>query len=94
MMTQSPAQGRVALVGRFAIHDQIETHEARRRRGLGSLVMHSLRENAARQGADHGVLVATADGHALYATLGWQMHSLYTTATVRQTEAPIKGVNE
>jgi len=76
------AKGRVALVGPFAIYDQIETHEAHRRRGLGSLVMHALREYASDQGVDHGVLVATADGRALYAKLGWEMHSLYTTATM------------
>jgi hypothetical protein len=27
--------------------------------------------------------VATPDGRALYATLGWQIHSLYTTAVIR-----------
>jgi hypothetical protein len=77
------AKGRAALVGAFAIYDQIETHEAHRRRGLGSIVMHALRESASRQGVEQGVLVATPDGRALYASLGWQMHSLYTTAVVR-----------
>jgi GNAT superfamily N-acetyltransferase len=81
------AQGRVALVERFAVYDQIETHEQHRRRGLGRVVMHALRETAARRGVDQGVLVATPDGRALYATLGWQMHSLYTTAAIRRDHA-------
>lgn len=88
------AKGRVALVGPFAIYDQIETHEAHRRRGLGRLVMHALRENAACQGVDHGVLVATADGRALYTTLGWQLHSLYTTAVVSQPASAERDVSE
>jgi GNAT superfamily N-acetyltransferase len=78
------ATGRVALVGPFAIYDQIETHEAHRRRGLGNFVMHALGKHASDQGVNRGVLVATADGRALYTTLGWQMHSLYTTAVVRR----------
>jgi GNAT superfamily N-acetyltransferase len=83
------AKGRIALVGPFAIYDQIETQEAHRRRGLASLVMHALRENAASQGVDHGVLEATPDGRALYDTLGWQLHSLYTTAVIRQRPDPL-----
>jgi GNAT superfamily N-acetyltransferase len=76
------AQGRVALVGYFAIYDQIETHEQHRRRGLGRVVMRALRRSASNHGVDRGLLVATPDGRALYSTLGWQMHSLYTTAMV------------
>jgi hypothetical protein len=76
------AKGRVALVGPFAIYDQIETGEHLRRRGLGSLVMHALRQSARDHGVDHGVLVATADGRELYTVLGWQMHSLFTTAAI------------
>jgi GNAT superfamily N-acetyltransferase len=76
------AKGRAALVNQFAVYDQIETHEAHRRRGLGRVVMHALRETAANHGVDHGLLVATPDGRALYTTLGWQLHSLYTTAHI------------
>jgi GNAT superfamily N-acetyltransferase len=76
------AKGRVALVGPFAIYDQIETHEHHRRRGLGSVVMHALRKSASNHGVDHGLLVATADGRGLYTALGWQMHSLFTTAAI------------
>jgi len=77
------AKGRVALVDQFAVYDQIETHEHHRRRGLGRVVMHALRETSLSHGVDHGLLVATPDGRALYTTLGWQMHSLYTTAHIR-----------
>jgi GNAT superfamily N-acetyltransferase len=87
------ATGRVALVGPFAIYDQIETHEAHRRRGLGNFVMHALGKHASDQGVNHGVLVATADGRALYTTLGWQMHSLYTTAIVRRESSAERSLN-
>jgi hypothetical protein len=39
------------------------------------------------------VLVATADGRALYTTLGWQMHSLYTTAIVRRDSSAERSLN-
>jgi GNAT superfamily N-acetyltransferase len=82
------AKGRVALVGAFAIYDQIETHEAHRRRGLGRVVMSALRKSALHHGADHGLLVATADGRELYTALGWQTHSLFTTASVTRAHPP------
>jgi GNAT superfamily N-acetyltransferase len=81
------AHGRVALVDAFAIYDQIQTHEQHRRRGLGRVVMHALRQSSAREGGDHGVLVATSDGRALYSTLDWKMHSLYTTAAIGRDDA-------
>jgi GNAT superfamily N-acetyltransferase len=77
-----------------SFRNQIETHEAHRRRGLGSLIMHALRENAASHGVHHGVLVATADGRALYTTLGWQLHSLFTTAIVRSDSSAERDVSE
>lgn len=79
------ASGRVAPVESFAIYDQIQTHDDHRRRGLGSVVMNALRKAALNHGADQGLLVATPDGRALYSSLGWQMHSLYTTAVVIET---------
>ena len=81
------AQGRVALVGPFAVYDQIQTDEHHRRRGLGRVVMQALRQSASSHGVDRGLLVATPDGRALYATLDWQMHSLYTTAAVRGSDS-------
>jgi hypothetical protein len=74
--------GRVVFVDDFAIYDRIETHNDHRRRGLASVVMNGLQSVALARGNTRGVLVATADGRALYETLGWRLHSLYTTAVI------------
>jgi GNAT superfamily N-acetyltransferase len=74
--------GRVVFVEDFAIYDRIETHNDHRRRGLASAVMNRLQSVALARAKTRGVLVATADGRALYETLGWRLHSLYTTAVV------------
>lgn len=66
------AEGTVAVVGPDAAYDRIETTPRYRRRGLGSWVMAALDRHAAQAGAGTGLLVATADGAALYATLGWE----------------------
>jgi len=76
------AIGRVVRVGEFAIYDRIETDAAHRRRGLARAVMKKLESIARDQGASRGVLVATADGRGLYEGLGWELHSLYTTAAI------------
>jgi hypothetical protein len=44
--------------------------------------MKALEAIARKAGATQGVLVATSDGRALYEALGWQLHSLYTTAVI------------
>lgn len=74
------ARGSVLLVDGFAIFDRIETDAAHRRRGLGSAIMARLAAVAAAEGATHGLLVATPDGRALYETMGWRLHSPYSTA--------------
>jgi GNAT superfamily N-acetyltransferase len=79
------AGGRLAQVGEFAIYDRIETHADHRRRGLGRAVMAALEAVARSRGAVRGVLVATAEGRALYEALGWRLHSLYTTAAIPAT---------
>lgn len=76
------AIGHVAVIGDFAIYDRIETHQDHRRRGLGRAVMNALEVLARARRATRGVLVATADGRALYETLGWQMCSPYSTAVI------------
>lgn len=83
------ADGEIASAGRvvfvdndFAIYDRIGTHDDHRRRGLASVVMNRLQSVALARGNTRGVLVATADGRALYETLGWRLHSLYTTAVI------------
>ncbi len=73
------ANGRVLLAGATAVFDQIITHPDHRRRGLGRAVMGRLSVAAAENGATKGSLVATPDGRALYSTLGWRLHSPFTT---------------
>jgi GNAT superfamily N-acetyltransferase len=76
------AIGRIAFVGDYGIYDRIETHESHRRRKLGSIIMKTLEAVAAARGIHKGLLVATREGRSLYETLGWQLHSLYTTAEI------------
>jgi len=76
------ASGRVALHGRTAIFDRIETAESHRRRGLGSAVMQSLDTLARQAGVNERLLVATEDGRALYTRLGWRVISPWSTAAL------------
>ncbi|WP_157602954.1 GNAT family N-acetyltransferase [Sphingomonas sp. PR090111-T3T-6A] len=80
------ARGTVVLVDGFAIFDRIETAEAYRRQGLGRRIMGHLGAAAHAAGAHHGLLVATAEGRALYEAIGWRLHSPYSTA-VRPSNA-------
>ena len=74
------ARGRVVVVdGVIAVYDRIAVDPGHRRRGLGRRVMRTLEREA---GANQGVLVATVEGRALYASLGWALHSHYTTAVL------------
>ncbi|MGW0192364.1 GNAT family N-acetyltransferase [Nonomuraea sp. NPDC003201] len=77
------ARGQFALAGRTAVVDQVETAGNHRRRGLGSVIMRTLASTAASRGAHTGVLVATAEGQALYETLGWTLHTPMTAAVLR-----------
>lgn len=74
------ARGRVAVRGRAAVIDMVETDPAHRRRGLGSVVMAELSRAAAERGAERAVLVATEAGRALYEKLGWTVESSITAA--------------
>lgn len=76
------AGGRIAMIDDIAVFDQIWTHEAHRRRGLGSSVMRTLENIAVERGGVRGMLVATDAGCALYSTLGWRVYAPYTTAIV------------
>jgi GNAT superfamily N-acetyltransferase len=63
------------------VYDRIGTAPAHRRKGLGSAVMLALR--ALRQDRSAAeLLVATAEGQALYASLGWRTLSPYATAYI------------
>jgi GNAT superfamily N-acetyltransferase len=69
---EQAAVGTIAVVGADAVADRIETVEAHRRRGLGSVLMSALAEAALARGARTGLLIASADGQRLYSSLGWQ----------------------
>ncbi|TYB60723.1 GNAT family N-acetyltransferase [Nonomuraea sp. PA05] len=76
------ARGQFAVAGRTAVVDQVETAAGHRRRGLGTVVMRTIAATAASMGARTGVLVATAQGQALYSTLGWTLHTPVTAAVL------------
>ncbi|WP_146069620.1 GNAT family N-acetyltransferase [Arthrobacter sp. B0490] len=66
------ARGSVSAVGDHAVYDRIVTEEAFRRRGLGSYVMRALTAGVLEDDVTTGLLMASADGRALYEYLGWQ----------------------
>jgi GNAT superfamily N-acetyltransferase len=68
---EQAARGTIAVVGADAVADRIETAEAHRRRGLGSVLMGTLAEAACARGARTGLLIASGDGQRLYTSLGW-----------------------
>jgi len=76
------AAGHLALDERFAIYDRIVTEPAHQRRGLGRAVMHALQAIARAHGRRANVLVATAQGRALYESLGWRLQSPWATAVI------------
>lgn len=75
------ANGYAAEAEGVFIYDRIETAAEHRRRGLGNVIMHALKEHRADENAPE-LLVATEDGHALYRSLGWRVLSPYTTAVI------------
>jgi GNAT superfamily N-acetyltransferase len=75
------ASGYAAEVDGFFIYDRIATEPSHRRRGLGASLMQAL-HSARESGSSIQILVATADGRALYSALGWRTRSLYTTAHI------------
>jgi GNAT superfamily N-acetyltransferase len=79
---EQAASGRLVVHGRCAVFDQIETAESHRRRGLGSVMMHALDAIATEAGVEERLLVATADGRALYTRLGWHVISPWSTAAL------------
>lgn len=66
------AYGTVAVAGRDAVAHDIATVQEHRRRGLAAVVMGALAEQAVRQGAKTGLLVASEEGSHLYSALGWE----------------------
>ncbi|MHA7283377.1 GNAT family N-acetyltransferase [Arthrobacter sp. TMS2-4] len=66
------ARGSVVTVGDYAVYDRIITEEAFRRRGLGSFVMRALTAGVLEDDVTTGLLMASADGRALYEFLDWE----------------------
>lgn len=66
------ARGSVSVVGDHAVYDRIETEERFRRRGLGTYVMRVLTAGVLEDDVTTGLLVASANGRALYEFLGWE----------------------
>ncbi|MGC0329544.1 GNAT superfamily N-acetyltransferase [Streptomyces sp. SAI-170] len=82
------ARGQIAVTGPTAVADQIETAPHHRRRGLGSVIMHTLHHAAAAQGAHTAVLAGTPAGRGLYESLGWRVEALLTSAKYLGGEGP------
>lgn len=75
------ASGYAAETEHIFIYDRIVTAPAHQRRGLGRLLMATLRE--AKQDASRPErLVATEEGRALYETLGWRTLSAFSTGSI------------
>jgi GNAT superfamily N-acetyltransferase len=85
------ASGQCALHGESGMFDQIVTQESHRRRGLGSAIMKLLSSEVVARGKKYGVLVATADGRALYSAIGWAVHSPVTSAVIMPGEEGVAG---
>ncbi|MEY9846638.1 GNAT family N-acetyltransferase [Streptacidiphilus sp. MAP5-3] len=82
------ARGQMGLAGEVAVADQILTTPAHQRRGLGSVVMRALQQQALASGATRAVLGATTQGRALYESLGWRVHTAF--ASLYRTLEPTK----
>jgi GNAT superfamily N-acetyltransferase len=75
------ASGCAAEYAGVFIYDRIVTNPLHRRRGLATALIGAL-EATRTSRAWREILVATQDGRALYATLGWALYSPYTTAFI------------
>ena len=77
------ASGYAVETATVFVYDRIVTEPGHRRKGLGSVVMGALRASIQRSGVTE-LLVATDDGRSLYETLGWNVISPFTTASLAQ----------
>lgn len=66
------ARGQVAVTGSDAVFDRIGTEYAFRRQGFAGRIMIGLEHWAVSQGAETGLLMASAEGRPLYDSLGWR----------------------
>jgi len=62
--------------------DRIRTADRYQRLGLGSALMRALATEARQSGVEDAMLCATPAGRELYTSLGWSLHSDYTTASL------------
>jgi GNAT superfamily N-acetyltransferase len=74
------ARGRIGVGESGVVFDAIVTTPEHQRRGLGSLVMSVLGNDAIRRGQNRGILMASEQGRLLYRHLGWQLVSPFTEA--------------
>ncbi|MBN8808157.1 MAG: GNAT family N-acetyltransferase [Sphingomonas sp.] len=79
---EEAARGRIVPMPGLVVFDRIRTADVHQRRGFGSIVMRALASEAAARGIADAMLCATPAGRALYETLGWSLHSDYTTASL------------
>lgn len=75
------AQGHAAESDGVFVYDRIITEPAHQRLGLGRIIMNAL-GSARRSARSRQILVATAEGRALYLKLGWQDYSAFMSAAI------------
>lgn len=63
------------------IYDRIVTAPEHQRKGLGNIVMHTLKGQRQSKNAPE-LLVATEEGRGLYASMGWHIISPFSTAFI------------
>jgi GNAT superfamily N-acetyltransferase len=79
---EEAARGRIVTVDGLIVFDRIRTADQYQRRGLGGAIMRALATEARQSGIEDAMLCATPAGRQLYASLGWSLHSDYTTASL------------
>jgi GNAT superfamily N-acetyltransferase len=79
---EEAARGRIVAVEGLIVFDRIRTADQYQRRGLGSAIMRALAAEARQSGVENAMLCATPAGRELYTSLGWSLHSDYTTASL------------
>ena len=83
---EEAARGRIVAVDDLIVFDRIRTADQYQRRGLGSAIMRALAAKARQSGIKEAMLCATPAGRELYTSLGWSLHSDYTTASLPATQ--------
>ncbi|HWU74376.1 MAG TPA: GNAT family N-acetyltransferase [Sphingomonas sp.] len=79
---EEAARGRIVAVDGLIVFDRIRTADQYQRRRLGSAIMRALAAEARQSGVKEAMLCATPAGRELYTSLGWSLHSDYTTASL------------